>query len=236
MASPFFLAAGNSMTASDGLIFPDYPSGVTAGDLLLFVTAWKSYDVSTTTVSWTAPAGWTYLGELIHGDVTDLNGLLIFYKVADGSESGSGPLLELNPPPGATEHLAAGKIYAFQPENTPVVEDSNLTADNSPTIAWDDVTVADAERTLIAFAAYMNQHPAGSAPSGYTQVSQEDIDNPSSPIYMAFALNTKENVNAGVYDAEAGGGPSGGWLTAHISIHSYTPPPPVAKSRSFIVN
>lgn len=85
---------------------PTYPASIAAGDLLLLVVAWAN----DATVAPTAPAGWaaprdnTYTGGAgAFGVDAGPRGVSVFYRIADGTESGSVTVTN----PGTTPTISA---------------------------------------------------------------------------------------------------------------------------------
>lgn len=151
-SSPVFAAAGTESASSGGNPAPAYPSGISAGDLLLLQIQTKDNATPTT------PAGWTSIASaaMWGGRST------IFAKSADGTESGS---LTVTSNVGAGQ-LAFARMYRFtgwlnDPTMTNNFEGFNTSQNSSTSITDAGVTTTAANRLAVQFVHIGNDTTVG---------------------------------------------------------------------------
>jgi hypothetical protein len=177
MALPAYAAAGAGVRDSDGPLVP-YPTGISAGDLLVLQCVGRTVD------TWTTPTGWTLLYGPDNSTGAIQNEQVIFVKSATGSESGS---LQLAGPLNDCE----ARMYRFTgwANATPIADnfEAGATAngtDNS--IEIPSVTTTGTDELVVAFIAIADDNAVASATgetggdyteavAEYTQTTGDDV-------------------------------------------------------------
>jgi hypothetical protein len=179
MAAPSYQAAGAGFRDSGGPLLVPYPSGISAGHLLILQAVCRTSDAFTTPTDWA----------LLFGP-DDSTGLLqarqyIFVKSATGSESGTLSVA-------GTVNDSEARMYRFIDwANTTPIEDNfedtdAYTEGSDNSIEMPSVTTTGAEELAVAFVQIADDNAVASATgeSGgdwtealaeYTQTTGEDV-------------------------------------------------------------
>lgn len=210
------LAAGNTSPHSQ-----NYMGSILANDLLI-LAVFTDQEFGGTPGSISTPAGWT----LANGGVgyrdnvpTNIGSIAVFYKIADGTETGSVSITIGGSTGGSNVFIS--QMYQYRGDVGPILESSaaNILGDGDTTIDVDAVGVGGNARTLIAIIGQRNSDPG--TPTGYTNRA---VDDSGGTIFLQ--CDDKENVGSdGAVTAT--GGDAEGWATVHMSF--FTP-----LGRSFI--
>lgn len=241
MSYPTYTAKG---TKSDAInvasVTPTYPV-TTAGDLIFVIVV-----IEDTTGGVESPSGFSNLASETN-IYTNVH-TYIFYKYADGLESGTLTVDAAGESGGAADYMFA-QIYLVSGAN-PKIEDAVSEKGSGDTVLWDTATVGDTERTLLALVVDWDGTGGPATPTGYTQNA---TDSSSAISGMTVELYSKENTASGASMTSTGGSVNG-WGTFHISTFdqimypgtgvltltgfapSFSTGTPSAGTRSFIVN
>lgn len=144
---PSFLDAGTAdlVSALDGTTTPAFPATVVQGNFLLLHVALS--DSTSPTV--TTPTGWTAIGGFPAG--ASVTKQFAYYKVADGTETGSESVTITNDAGGAS------RIYRFSSGSGAEAADGSRTAASSTSMPATDVTTLGNNRLVCQlFAAWTN--------------------------------------------------------------------------------
>lgn len=155
-------AAGQSGT---GNRTPSFPSPITAGQFLII----QVYANDTTAPAVTTPGGWTAAGAKPTGAVLAKEWL--FWKVADGTESGTVSLTC------SGDNMTAARIYLFSNGSGIEAAAGQLNTPSSTSLPAQDITTLGAQRlALQMFAAFVNTtvgNISGETGTDYTEAVAE---------------------------------------------------------------
>lgn len=174
---PSFIDAGAGTAGIGGAtISPAFPSGIVAGQFLIA----QVYAGDTTAPAVTTPSGWTSAGAFPSG--ANVYKQWLFWKVADGSESGT---LAISLTADTTQ---AARIYRFSNGSGIEAAAGTRSAGGSTTIAAQNITTLDINRLAIQmFGAVVNTtigSVTGESGTDYTEVVAEFAA--AQPVIISF--------------------------------------------------
>lgn len=205
--APAFISKGSAGATTGSSFNFSYPNDIQEYDLLFLHVV--SYGLGTITVD----ASWTSLGALTYPTVGPVFVSRLYYKMADGTETGTENVSRSGH---SGTDTFMGQVYQYRgdqygPDSNISIEDSDNQNGNAATITWAATTVSGGKRTLAAFVVNVSGSDPGT-PSGYTNSA---TDNNGSNTYLD--LNTKADTSSGA-STTATNGSTNGWITWHVSI------------------
>lgn len=204
---PSFVAKGTKDEDTGSSVDPAFMAGITSGDILII----QVLNIQSTVGSVGSASGFSTMTEQTFTWGT----IKFFYKVADGTETGTINISRSGSSGGMGDFMMA-QIYQIS-GNTITLEDIEVSSDQLSTITWSAVTVGGAGRSL--FALVTDYDGAGvSGPSGY---SLEATDNSVGVSGATMAIFSKENVSSD--GSVTGSGSSNGWGALHLSVYGANP-------------
>lgn len=219
---PEFVNKGTAASADGSSCSPEYPSGVLSGDLLFLFA--MSYDPAIGTPpdgAFSSPSGWTSLGASFYKNLSgdNVGSGCLFYKVADGSESGPVSVSRSSASTGDGT-ITCAQIYQFRSDDPIIIESTSLKDDGDGvnTTIWNAVTVAGQRRTLISFIGNSYAVNAGNPP-GYTQEATDRLSESNLDFLLDCCVRMDVDSDGQVSSIN---GSSSGWVTYHSSIYSST--------------
>jgi len=145
-----FVAAGAGSTAAAGSIAPAYPAGMSSGDLMILQVTVRN--------AANAPYGFTGWASLYAADATSVGRQWLYYKVANGEETGTLTVLV-----GGTD-CKMGRIYAFR--NVALsgfTEGGGFATGVDDSIEIPSVTTTSTKRLAVAFTFINDDDTVGDA-------------------------------------------------------------------------
>jgi hypothetical protein len=224
MASPSYISKGVFADGQGATVNVTYPGSINTGDLI-FLLAFNQQELETIG-GINTPSGFTHLigGGMTNGTSGNpLGGFELYYKVADGTETGTVGVTRTGTT--AANTLLCGQIYLVRGVAPLAINAFTSNVGSGVTATWGAITLTGVDRLLIAFTA--NNDASGiDAPTGY---DLPDADTVGTTPTAELAISTKEDVSSDGL-VTASGGSIYGWGTAHVAVYNWSP------SRSFIVN
>lgn len=223
MASPSFIDKGTYGFGDGPTVTPAYPAGVQAGDILIILAFSQQEGVTIGGIS--TPAGYSNLGG---GGISDsvpnpIGGFQVFYKIADGTESGTINVTRTGDTGPSTLFIA--QIYLIRGSGAVALESGRVgNVGSSSTITYQSINLTGNERLLLALVVQNDDSGVGT-PTGYTLGASDDV--PSVPTGQVALFYLEDAASDGLVTSI--GGSSEGWGTFHMAVFN-------VRGRSFIVN
>lgn len=222
MAAPSFIAKGTYDFGDGASVSPSYMGSINAGDNLFILAFSQQEGLTIGEIS--TPAGWTDLGGgTISDSVPNQIGVFrVFFKLADGTESGSVTISRTGSTGVTTTFVA--QIYQFR--GTILASEVSMVGEvgSDSSVDFGAITITGNERTVIAMCAQNDDSGVG-VPTGYTERARDQVPSAPTSELTLFTLDDVSSDGA----VSAINGSSEGWGTFHLAIFN-------VRGRSFIVN
>lgn len=150
----------NGVTQPEGNLSISYPSGISSGDLLIFVFGCDGAAAPT------FPSGWTTDASFTQSDSQQFQDFYIFSKIADGTETGSITVSNLN----QDDEAHVGQIFRLKPSTTATFTFNGYDTGNDTTTEVAPAEIGSATQNFYIYFAFANiSSTQTSAPANMTE-------------------------------------------------------------------
>lgn len=212
MAAPVFIAKSTAVSGTGAFVNQGYGSlSIQPGDFLLIFACSNQEGGSIGGITIADP-DWIPCGGGIgfrDDSANNVGSIGAFYKIADGTESGSVQVDRAGDVGGLNQMYS--QMYQFRGDLVSIhTFVTNILGDGDPTIVFGNVSVIGVESTTIALVAQITTDPG--LPTGYDFNGSDN----SGGVVIYLECSSLENSPGGSVTA-ADGSPDG-WATIHITI------------------